>query len=126
MPPAAEMLSGPKRMDPHQLARVTETTVFRYKRAAQPPAVWLIEHSFDPCHSSEFDDLLVKARAELDAAKRKEMYSKMGMIVRNEGGLICPMFNDFVDAVSNDVMGWETDPNAELMNGYITHKTWLA
>ena len=76
--------------------------------------------------NAEFDDLLVKARAELDTAKRKEMYSKMGMIVRNEGGLICPMFNDFVDAVSNDVMGWETDPNAELMNGYITHKTWLA
>ena len=62
MPPAAEMLSGPRRMDPHQLARVTETTVSRYKRAAQPFVVWLTEHSFDPCHSSDWDDLLVKCK----------------------------------------------------------------
>ena len=54
------MHSGPRRMDPHQLARVTETTVSRYKKAAQPFVEYLTEHAFDPCHSSEWDDLLVE------------------------------------------------------------------
>ena len=60
MPPAAEMLSGPRRMDPLQLARVTQTTVSRYRCAARPFVEWLTEHSYDPCHSSEWDDLLVE------------------------------------------------------------------
>ena len=64
MPPAVEMLSGPRWMDPHQLARVMETMVSRYKRAAQPFVVWLTEHSFDSCHSSEWDDLLVEYKSD--------------------------------------------------------------
>ena len=74
----------------------------------------------------EFDDLLFAARAELDPAKRKAIYSQMGMMVRDQGGLICPMFNDFVDAVSNQLDGWETDPNGELMNGQVSRKMWFA
>lgn len=77
-------------------------------------------------NNPEFDKMLLEARAELDTAKRKGIYSKMGMIVRDEGGLICPMFNDFIDAVSNDVAGWGLDPNGELMNGQITRQTWFA
>ncbi|MCR9127431.1 MAG: ABC transporter substrate-binding protein [Rhodobacteraceae bacterium] len=75
---------------------------------------------------AEFDELLMSARAELDEAKRKETYSKMGRMLRDEGGLILPMFNDFIDAVSNDVMGWEGDPNGPHMNWYSFKKTWKA
>ncbi len=74
----------------------------------------------------EFDDLLFAARAELDPAKRKTIYSQMGMMLRDNGGLICPMFNDFVDAVSNQLDGWETDPNGEMMNGQVSRKLWFA
>ncbi len=74
----------------------------------------------------EFDKLLLAARAELDEAKRKEMYSKMGYLVRDEGGLICPMFNDFIDATGDSVEGWESDPGAELMNGLAPVKCWLS
>ena len=56
--------------------------------------------------NEKFDQLLIAARAELDEAKRKQMYSDMGAIVHNEGGLICPMFNDFVDATSDRIDGW--------------------
>ncbi|WP_298847198.1 ABC transporter substrate-binding protein [uncultured Ruegeria sp.] len=72
-----------------------------------------------------FDDLLFAARAELDADKRKGIYSQMGHMVRDEGGLICPMFNNFVDASNNTLDGWETDPNGELMNGQVSRKMWF-
>ena len=74
----------------------------------------------------EFDDMLLAARAELDEAKRKEIYSNMGRMLRDEGGLMVPMFNDFVDAVSNKVQGWSSDPNGPQMNWYAFKKTWKA
>lgn len=76
--------------------------------------------------NAEFDALLNSAKGELDDAKRKELYSKMGYMVRDTGGLICPMFNDFVDAVSDKVAGYEGDPNAELMNGFAAMRTHFA
>ncbi len=74
----------------------------------------------------EFDDMLMTARAELDNSKRKALYSKMGAMLRDEGGLILPMFNDFIDAVSNKVQGYEGDPNGPQMNWYAFKKTWKA
>ncbi len=76
--------------------------------------------------NEEFDKMLLAARAELDQAKRKELYSRMGRLVRDEGGLICPMFNDFIDATVDEVQGWEKDPNGELMNGLAPVKCWLS
>lgn len=74
-----------------------------------------------------FDKLLFAARAELDETKRKEMYAEMSTMVRDEGGLICPMFNDFVDGISDRVAGWE-EPKVgfELMNFYAPMKMWVA
>ena len=74
----------------------------------------------------EFDEMLLSARAELDNAKRKETYSKMGRMLNEEGGLILPMFNDFIDAVSNEVQGFEGDPNGPQMNWYAFKQTWKA
>ena len=73
-------------------------------------------------NNPEFDAKLLAAKAELDGEKRKALYSEMGQLVREEGGLICPMFNDFIDGVSDKLVGWETDPNGELMNGQVTRK----
>jgi peptide/nickel transport system substrate-binding protein len=50
----------------------------------------------------------------------------MGHLVRDEGGLICPMFNDFIDGVSDKLVGWEVDPNGELMNGQVTRNLSFA
>ena len=72
-----------------------------------------------------FDKLLLEARAELDTAKRKEMYGTMARTLNEEGGLICPMFNDFIDAHGPDVQGWVNDPNGEMMGGYAGVKCWL-
>ena len=76
--------------------------------------------------NEKFDQLLFAARAELDETKRKQMYADMGMIVHNEGGLIAPMFNDFVDAISNRVTGYAKGPGYELMNYYAPARMWVA
>jgi peptide/nickel transport system substrate-binding protein len=47
-----------------------------------------------------FNTLLVEARAELDDGKRRTMYREMQLIVRDEGGVIVPMYANFVDARS--------------------------
>ena len=73
-----------------------------------------------------FDELLLQARGELDLAKRKAIYREMGTIIRDDGGLILPMFNDFIAGVSDKVGGYEDDPNGELMDGFALAKTWLA
>ncbi|MES2914721.1 MAG: ABC transporter substrate-binding protein [Pseudomonadota bacterium] len=76
--------------------------------------------------NAKFDELLIAARAELDQDKRKGLYSEMANILRDEGGLILPMFNDWVEARSETVGGWTPDPNGELMNGKALIKCWLA
>jgi len=72
-----------------------------------------------------FDELLLSARGELDQVKRKAIYREMGTIVRDEGGLILPMFNDFIDAANDKVGGYVKDPNGAMMNGFALEKAWL-
>ena len=50
-----------------------------------------------------FNQLLVAARAELDQAKRREMYVEMQRIVSDEGGVVIPMFANYVIAMSDKV-----------------------
>ena len=76
--------------------------------------------------NADFDALLLQARAETDQAKRKELYGKMAALVNEEGGTICPMFNDFIDAHAEGIAGWEGDPNYEMMGGFASSKTWMA
>jgi len=53
--------------------------------------------------NDRFDELLIKARAELDQDLRREMYYEMQVILHNDGGLIAPMFADLIHAISNKV-----------------------
>ncbi len=73
----------------------------------------------------EFDALHAQVRAELDEAKRKELYREMALMVRDDGGLILPMFNDFIDARSKQVQGFVRDRAGELSNNYIGIRAWL-
>ncbi|MDK3018161.1 ABC transporter substrate-binding protein [Pseudodonghicola flavimaris] len=75
--------------------------------------------------NEKFDQLLFAARGELDEAKRKQMYADMGMILRDEGGLILPMFNDFIDGVSDRVAGYAETPGYELMDYLAPVKMWV-
>ncbi|HEX9858004.1 MAG TPA: ABC transporter substrate-binding protein [Paracoccaceae bacterium] len=77
-------------------------------------------------NNPEFDALVLEARAETDLARRKELYGKIARILHEEGGVICPMFNDFIDAHSDAITGWVEDPNYEMMGGFASSKTWMA
>ncbi|MFK7994668.1 MAG: ABC transporter substrate-binding protein [Granulosicoccus sp.] len=75
--------------------------------------------------NEDFDKMLLNARGELDDVKRKQIYRDMGAIVHNEGGLICPMFNDWVEGVSDKVDGWMVNANQTMMNGQALSRCWL-
>ena len=73
----------------------------------------------------DFDKILLEARSELDEAKRKDMYRTMAMMVRDEGGLILPMFNDYVNASTKSVKGYVHDIGNDMSNGYVATRVWL-
>ena len=50
-----------------------------------------------------FNKLLVEARTELNRQKRREMYGEMQKILKNEGGVVIPMFANHVWAVSEKI-----------------------
>jgi peptide/nickel transport system substrate-binding protein len=74
----------------------------------------------------EFDKMVIAARGELDQEKRKKMYADMGMMMRNEGGLIVPFFNQYIDATGKNVEGWVNNPSQEMCNGYALALCWVA
>jgi len=54
-------------------------------------------------NNERFNKLLVEARAELDEAKRQEMYAEMQRILRDEGGAVVPMFANAIDGRNDQV-----------------------
>ena len=57
--------------------------------------------------------------------KRKELYREMALMVRDEGGVILPMFNDFVNASTKQVQGYVHDIGNDMSNGYVATCVWL-
>ena len=53
--------------------------------------------------NEKFDKLLLDARLELDENRRKEMYSDMQKIIRDEGGSVITIFANFLFAASDKV-----------------------
>lgn len=53
--------------------------------------------------NARFNDLMIKARAELDEGLRSEMYREMQIILRDEGGHIAPMFANEVHARNENI-----------------------
>src|SRR5690606_17497226 len=92
-----------------------------YSTAYISSADWNDTRFFD----ESFDKLILEARAELDAEKRKQVYREAALKVRDDGGLILPMFNDFIDAHREEVQGWVADPNHETSNLRAAIRVWL-
>ena len=77
--------------------------------------------------NDRFDALLLEARAELDEAKRREMYWEMQDIVANQGGVAIPMFASYVFATrpsvgTPEVMG----SNLDLDGSSFMQRWWKA
>lgn len=73
----------------------------------------------------EFDKLLVEARAELDRPKRAEMYRQLATMIRDDGGALIPMFNDFVDASVDSVKNFELSPQYGLAGMRAPERVWI-
>lgn len=74
-----------------------------------------------------FQELLLMARAELDSNKRREMYFEMQQILRDDGGVIIPMFANYVQAVSTKIATSDTVGNLwQMDNGRMAERWWMA
>jgi peptide/nickel transport system substrate-binding protein len=76
--------------------------------------------------NERFQTLLLEARAELDDAKRREMYAEMQRILRDEGSSIIPLFNSDLMAANDKVRFGEVASNRQLDGLRIIERWWMA
>ena len=94
-----------------------------YSLAYQADAAW----NESRWQNEEFNELLQKAKAELDDERRSEMYREMALLARNDGGTIIPFFNNFVYAVRGNVQtGEQLAPSWELDGARGPSRWWFA
>jgi peptide/nickel transport system substrate-binding protein len=91
-------------------ARPTPDVMFTL--AYKHDAAWNESH----WQNDRFNELLLMAKSELDQNKRKEMYTEMCLLMRDDGGTLIPFFNNFVSARNKKVRhgpnlaaSWECD-----------------
>jgi len=77
--------------------------------------------------NDRFNKLLREARTETDQNKRREMYYEMQKILRDEGGVIIPMFANHVWAVSEKIQHDEkVAANQSLDGARCAERWWFA
>ena len=72
-----------------------------------------------------FNKLLVEARPELDQDKRGAMYAEMQLLVRDEGGVVVPMFNNYVFAMRSNVKHDVMAADFTLDGGKCVERWWF-
>jgi peptide/nickel transport system substrate-binding protein len=72
-----------------------------------------------------FNKLIIEARAMLDKKKRREMYVEMQKIVRDEGGVVVPMYADYMAATSKKVKFENPAGNFPLDGHKNTERWWF-
>jgi peptide/nickel transport system substrate-binding protein len=73
---------------------------------------------------ARFNHLLKAARTELAENTRREMYAEMQRIVRDEGGVIIPLFAADVFAAKESLRFGELAGNWELDGGKCPERWW--
>ena len=75
--------------------------------------------------NERFDELLLKARAETDDAKRKTMYGEMQVLVAEQCGIGIPVFQNLLDGHSSKLKGLKPIPVGNLMGFDFAQNVWL-
>lgn len=101
--------------------RATEDWMFSTAYEAGVP--WN-DSQWDSDDSARFQELLLIARAELDSDRRREQYYEMQQILRDEGGVLIPMFANYVQAVNNRIHSPETVGNLWQMDNGRMAERW--
>ena len=101
--------------------RATEDWMFSTSYEAGVP--WN-DSQWDEKDSARFQELLKTARAELDTDKRRDQYTEMQQILRDEGGVLVPMFANYVQAVNNRIYSPDTVGNLWQMDNGRMAERW--
>ena len=64
----------------------------------------------------EFDKLLDQARAEVDPAKRRQLYKDAQKLLSEDGGVIVPYFISDVAVMRADCEGYMPHPQVPIIN----------
>jgi peptide/nickel transport system substrate-binding protein len=54
------------------------------------------------------------------------MYRQLALMVRDDGGSIFPVFNNWIDAHRDNLLGWVQDPSNEMSGRNIPLICWFA
>ncbi|UCH73373.1 MAG: ABC transporter substrate-binding protein [Rhodospirillales bacterium] len=73
-----------------------------------------------------FNQVLVQARAELDEAKRRQMYFELQKIVSDEGGVVVPMFANYVMGISTKLQHDKLGANWSMDGFRAIERWWFA
>lgn len=73
-----------------------------------------------------FNQLLKAARAERDETKRYDMYVEMQRIVRDEGGVVIPIFNNYIMALTDKLKHGPLSGAANLDGYKLAERWWFA
>ena len=91
-----------------------------YSLAYKDDAAWNESH----WKNKQFNELLLQAKAELDPAKRQEMYTKMHELCRDDGGTIVPFFINRVGARRSRVQHLENIAGNWELDGARAYERW--
>jgi peptide/nickel transport system substrate-binding protein len=75
--------------------------------------------------NEKFDQLLVAARGETDAARRAQMYADMQTMIHDEGGIGIPMFLSSLDGHNKKLKGLSPIPLGGMMGSNFAEHVWL-
>ncbi|RVT82050.1 ABC transporter substrate-binding protein [Rhodobacteraceae bacterium CCMM004] len=104
--------------------RATEDWMFSTAYEAGVP--WN-DSQWDEKDSARFQELLVMARANLDSDSRRDQYFEMQQILRDEGGVLVPMFANYVQAISSKVGTPDTIGNLwQMDNARMAERWWFS
>ncbi|MEQ8813943.1 MAG: ABC transporter substrate-binding protein [Thalassobaculum sp.] len=100
----------------------------------RPTADWMFSTAYEAgvawndtyWEHEKFNKLLVAARVELDEAKRTDMYREMQTIVRDEGGVVVPMFANYVGASSTKLAHDKLAGNWDMDGHKAVERWWFA
>ena len=76
--------------------------------------------------NESFNKLLNEARSEQSETKRREMYVEMQRIVRDDGGSVIPLFNNYVWAAKSKVQHGKLHSYNNLDGYKLAERWWFA
>ena len=75
--------------------------------------------------SPRLNKLIDQARVEADEAKRRQMYGEAQALIRDDGGIVVPVFADWVDATSEKIGTGPLSSDFELDGGRCSERWWF-